>query len=295
MLFDSAIDIVLQPVLPLRRNGGNPVDLGIHDFLAQKTKPNPSKAKTAYHARNDRDTEALREMVCFRNSVSLLALAAVAWSSSAPILAAAELPNVVVILADDVGYGDLSCYGATKVATPNLDRMAASGMRFVDCHSAAAVCTPSRYALLTGQYAWRHRPASGILNGVAPLCIPSNRMTVAQLLQRAGYDTAAIGRVVEDGVGMFVVAEIGQQPAGLGLVGFRIEHRHGRVVGVNLLGRFDLVDHPPIDRRQQRGTISHPAAHRMARQFDADASEDSFQAIQRQMVGVLADRNVGEQ
>jgi arylsulfatase A len=62
-------------------------------------------------------------------------------------------PNIVVILADDVGYGDLGCYGATKVRTPNLDRLAAKGMRFTDAHSPAAVCTPTRYALMTGQYA----------------------------------------------------------------------------------------------------------------------------------------------
>src|ERR1700761_9429273 len=64
---------------------------------------------------------------------------------------AAERPNIVVILADDAGYGDLSCYGATKVRTPNLDALAAQGMRFTDAHCAAAVCTPTRYALLTGQ------------------------------------------------------------------------------------------------------------------------------------------------
>src|SRR5580700_9458358 len=81
-------------------------------------------------------------------------------------------PNIVVILADDIGYGDLSCYGATKVKTPNLDKLASQGMRYTDAHCAAAVCTPTRYALLTGQYAWRHEPARTILSGVAPLAIP---------------------------------------------------------------------------------------------------------------------------
>ena len=75
---------------------------------------------------------------------------------------ARALAHVVVILADDIGYGDLSCYGATKVITPNLDKLAAQGMRFTDAHCAAAVCTPTRYALLTGQYAWRHPPARGL-------------------------------------------------------------------------------------------------------------------------------------
>ena len=65
-------------------------------------------------------------------------------------------PNIVVFLADDVGFGDLGCYGGTKIPTPNLDRLAARGRRFTDAHSPASVCTPTRYALLTGQYAWRH-------------------------------------------------------------------------------------------------------------------------------------------
>jgi arylsulfatase A-like enzyme len=107
---------------------------------------------------------------------------------------AADRPNVVVILADDVGYGDLSCCGATKVRTPNLDALAAKGIRFTDAHCAAAVCTPSRYALLTGQYAWRHPPAQTILSGVAPLAIPLDRLTVPKLFREAGYATAAVGK-----------------------------------------------------------------------------------------------------
>jgi arylsulfatase A-like enzyme len=107
---------------------------------------------------------------------------------------AANRPNVVVILADDVGYGDLSCYGATKVRTPNLDALAAKGMRFTDAHCAAAVCTPTRYALLTGQYAWRHPPAQSILSGVAPLAVPLDRLTVPKLFRQAGYATAAVGK-----------------------------------------------------------------------------------------------------
>src|SRR4051794_24274537 len=84
---------------------------------------------------------------------------------------AADKPNIVVILADDIGYGDLGCYGATKVKTPNLDKLAAAGMRFTDAHAPAAVCTPTRYGLMTGQYAWRHPPGSRILSGIAPLSI----------------------------------------------------------------------------------------------------------------------------
>jgi arylsulfatase A-like enzyme len=103
-------------------------------------------------------------------------------------------PNVVVILADDIGYGDLGCYGATKVKTPNLDRLAREGLRFTDAHAPAAVCTPTRYALLTGQYAWRHPPGARILSGVAPLSIPPDRLTLPRLMKQAGYTIAAVGK-----------------------------------------------------------------------------------------------------
>src|SRR6266850_2329184 len=83
---------------------------------------------------------------------------ALAASSVAPLSSLAatsqEKPNIVFILADDIGYGDFGCYGATKVKTPNIDRLASQGLRFTDAHSPAAVCTPTRYALMTGQYAW---------------------------------------------------------------------------------------------------------------------------------------------
>ncbi|MCI0701601.1 MAG: arylsulfatase, partial [Planctomycetia bacterium] len=105
-----------------------------------------------------------------------------------------QLPNIVVILADDVGYGDLSCYGSTKVKTPNLDALAKSGMQFADAHSPAAVCTPTRYALLTGQYAWRHPPGARILSGVAPLSIKLDTLTVPGFLKQHGYTTAAVGK-----------------------------------------------------------------------------------------------------
>lgn len=73
-----------------------------------------------------------------------------------------QSPNVVLIFADDLGYGDLGCYGATKVQTPNIDRLAAEGRRFTDAHSASAVCTPSRYALLTGEYPIRANDGKGV-------------------------------------------------------------------------------------------------------------------------------------
>src|SRR4051812_47077860 len=84
------------------------------------------------------------------------------------LLVAAERPNIVLIMADDLGYGDVSCYGATKITTPNIDRVARDGRRFTDAHATSATCTPSRYAVLTGKYPWRRSDAK-ILPGDAPL------------------------------------------------------------------------------------------------------------------------------
>ncbi|MBN2507893.1 MAG: arylsulfatase [Verrucomicrobia bacterium] len=102
-------------------------------------------------------------------------------------------PNVVLIYADDLGYGDLSCYGATRIRTPNLDRLAAEGLRFVNAHSASATCTPSRYAMLTGEYAWR-RKGTGVLAGNAPLIIEPGRTTLPSVLRQAGYATGVVGK-----------------------------------------------------------------------------------------------------
>src|SRR5688572_8443641 len=104
-------------------------------------------------------------------------------------------PNIVVILADDLGYGDLRCYNPeAKIPTPNIDRMAAEGTRFTDAHSASAVCTPTRYGLLTGRYCWRTRLKKGVLGGWSPHLIEEGRLTVAGLLKHQGYTTACIGK-----------------------------------------------------------------------------------------------------
>jgi arylsulfatase A-like enzyme len=109
-------------------------------------------------------------------------------------LAAAETkPNVIFILADDIGYGDFGCYGATKIRTPNADKLASQGLRFTDAHAPSAVCTPTRYAFMTGEYAWR-KQGTGILPGIAGLIIEPGRTTVPSLLKRAGYQTAVIGK-----------------------------------------------------------------------------------------------------
>jgi arylsulfatase A-like enzyme len=106
---------------------------------------------------------------------------------------AQERPNIVVILTDDLGYGDVFAYGATAITTPNIDRIARDGLRFTDAHAAAATCTPSRYSLLTGEYAWR-KPGTGVLPGDAALIIEPGRTTLPSMLQRAGYKTGAVGK-----------------------------------------------------------------------------------------------------
>ncbi len=102
-------------------------------------------------------------------------------------------PNIVIIYTDDLGYGDVSCYGTAAVRTPNIDRLAKNGVRFTNVHATAATCTPSRFSLLTGEYAWR-RKGTGIAPGDATLLIPVNTITLPGMLQRAGYNTAAIGK-----------------------------------------------------------------------------------------------------
>ena len=104
------------------------------------------------------------------------------------------VPNIIFIMADDLGYGDLGCYGATKIRTPNIDRIARQGMRFSDAHAASALCTPSRYNVLTGRYCWRSSLKRGVLWGFSPPLIEPNRFTVARLLQDHGYATASIGK-----------------------------------------------------------------------------------------------------
>lgn len=106
----------------------------------------------------------------------------------------ARLPNIVVFLADDLGWADLSCYGAEGVSTPRIDELAARGTRFVDCHAASAVCTPSRYGLLTGRYPWRSPLKAGVLGGADPSIIPVGMPTMASVLADLGYRTGAFGK-----------------------------------------------------------------------------------------------------
>ncbi len=106
-----------------------------------------------------------------------------------------KTPNLIYILADDMGYGDASCLNPQcKIKTPNLQRMAAQGLRFTDAHASSAVCTPSRYSILTGRYNWRSRLNKGVIGGFSPALIEKGRQSVASLLRGQGYRTACVGK-----------------------------------------------------------------------------------------------------
>nr|WP_281990671.1 arylsulfatase [Aquimarina aggregata] len=102
-------------------------------------------------------------------------------------------PNIVIIYLDDLGYGDLSSYGATQIQTPNIDALASGGIRFTNGYASSATCTPSRYALLTGMYPWRNKKAK-ILPGTAPLLISTEQQTLPKMLKNMGYQTAIVGK-----------------------------------------------------------------------------------------------------
>jgi arylsulfatase A len=108
---------------------------------------------------------------------------------------AGRRPNIVILLVDDLGIGDPGCYNPrSKIHTPSIDRIAREGMRFTDVHSSSSVCSPTRYAILTGRYAWRTRLKSGVLEGYSRALIEAGRPTIASLLKGDGYATAAIGK-----------------------------------------------------------------------------------------------------
>ena len=141
-------------------------------------------------AGEDRWGLAVNRRTILRQALGLAFLA-----SGRNALPAAGHPNILVILADDLGYGDLSCYNPGSAwKTPNLDRLAREGLRFSDGHSASSLCTPSRYALLTGRYAWRGSLKKGVLQGYSPPLIEADRITMAEFLRQHGYATAMFGK-----------------------------------------------------------------------------------------------------
>lgn len=124
------------------------------------------------------------------------ALTSLLFVSLASALAApGDKPNIIYILCDDLGYGDVKCLNPEgKIATPHMDRLAKEGMTFTDAHSGSSVCTPTRYGIMTGRYAWRSKLQSGVLGGLSPRLIEQGRMTVANLLKEQGYSTACVGK-----------------------------------------------------------------------------------------------------
>ena len=143
-------------------------------------KPSPST-----HEQVNETALIIGGLTCLIGSVALI---------TQPV-ARKQLPNIVYILADDLGYGDVSVYNPDgKIHTPHIDRLAAEGMRFTDAHSPSSVCTPTRYALLTGRYPWRSRLPVGVLHGYSRTLIEPNRPTVASLLKASGYRTGVVGK-----------------------------------------------------------------------------------------------------
>lgn len=107
----------------------------------------------------------------------------------------AQSPNIIFILADDLGYGDISAFNPeSKISTPNIDNLTQDGITFTDAHSSSALSTPSRYSILTGRYPWRTKLKEGVLDGYSPAMITPDRRTIAQMLSENGYNTACIGK-----------------------------------------------------------------------------------------------------
>ena len=133
---------------------------------------------------------------CYLLLVSLLQAAQQPPVVNLPAVSSAERskPNVVLILADDLGYGDLSCYGATQLNTPNIDRIAESGIRFTHAYAPGAICSPSRYAIMTGRYDWRTAEQCGVLMENAALHLEPGRLTLGSMLQKQGYKTGYVGK-----------------------------------------------------------------------------------------------------
>lgn len=121
-------------------------------------------------------------------------MAVSACNPAIPVKKEKEKPNIVLILADDLGYGDLSCYGATKILTPVIDQLAAEGMKFTNAYVASSLCSPSRYSIMTGRYPWRTRLEFGVLKNYEQPLIEPGRTTLASMLKRNGYYTACVGK-----------------------------------------------------------------------------------------------------
>ena len=199
-------------------------------------------------------------------------------------------PNIICILADDLGSGDLSCLNPTSAwQTPRLDRLASEGLVCTDAHSTSSVCTPSRYALLTGRYSWRGPLKKGVLDGYKPPLIEPGRLTVAELLQQHGYTTAAFGKW-HLGVGW---SRSGPRPEDVDFTrpfhGGPLAHGFDRFLGIAA-----SLDMPPYVWLSQDRAASVPTAHvqdsRAPRLWRAGPISDDFkmEAVQTRLVDEAA-------
>jgi arylsulfatase A-like enzyme len=159
----------------------NPIDIVLHTKFIQHLK----QGKTM-------GTSINRRTFCAGLVATSVMLSTKSFASA---LKSSERPNIVYILADDLGWGDLDVYNShSAIPTPNVNAFAQEGMRFTDMHASSAVCTPSRYSILTGRYCWRSRLQKGALYGDSPNLIEPGRMTVPSMLKQEGYYTAGVGK-----------------------------------------------------------------------------------------------------
>jgi arylsulfatase A-like enzyme len=195
---------------------------------------------------------------------TLLNLAALLPAVLAPLhIAAGQTapPNIVFILADDLGYGDVGCYNPqSKIPTPHLDRLAREGLRFTDAHAPDAVCTPTRYGLLTGRYCFRSRLKSGVLPPWGSPLIEECRLTVPALLRQNGYATLGIGKWH---LGWAWPTKDGRPPSskdGLGNIDFSKPIGKGPTTrGFDAWFGVDLPNYPPYCFIQNDRTVGAPA------------------------------------
>ncbi|MBN8734171.1 MAG: arylsulfatase [Acidobacteria bacterium] len=201
-------------------------------------------------------------------------------------------PNIVVILSDDLGWGSLNCYGADPrlVRTPNIDRLATEGVRFTDANTPSSVCSPSRYALMTGRYCWRTSATSGVLGITSPLHIEPDRLNMASLLKSAGYSTAAIGKWhLGYGTGKTDYTKpIQPGPLDIGFdYHYGVPQNHGDATGIYVrnretVGLRSTTVQPSGKTPYGRPFLGFDAPHRVDENVMDELTTDAIQWLERQ-------------